>query len=287
MATSGVWKIDSDPKPMENFIDRSERNADKRNRNTNERLLETIVTVQQFPKNSWKILKSLIKKCLQKIKRVTEGDDDSSDARGKTLHNAIRSVCIIDNQTENAAALGPEGPGHILRASDESSAVASPEPSRKIPSPGADIGELCRMDDYSGIASGERERDVDPHRDDEIETRSRRTWSKKFASRIDSPMKKIKKFMENGLRTLGDQIHRERVYFEVDRAERLSATKRLREELDALAEEQIKGRRTLEAGLQSVEARILEAIAGSKDVPSDPACTPPRVGRSQDGFGPR
>ena len=46
---------------------------------------------------------------------------------------------------------------------------------------------------------------------------------------------------------------------------RLSATKRLREELDALAEEQIKGRRTLEAGLQSVKLRILEAITSSRE----------------------
>ena len=57
-------------------------------------------------------------------------------------------------------------------------------------------------------------------------------------------------------------------------------------QLNALTEEQMKGRRTLEAGLQSVEARILEAIASSRGDPVEPVCTPPRVCKSQDRMRP-
>ena len=38
----------------------------------------------------------------------------------------------------------------------------------------------------------------------------------------------------------------------------------------------------MEAGLQSVEARILEAITCSRGVPVEPVCTPPRLCESQD-----
>ena len=42
--------------------------------------------------------------------------------------------------------------------------------------------------------------------------------------------------MKNGLRTLVDQTHKDCMYFETDRTQRLSANERLREALDALAE---------------------------------------------------
>ena len=164
-------------------------------------------------------------------------------------------------------------------------AVASSEPVREVTIQNTALDEMCRMGDYLNSITGTRERDADL------------TGMMQLRRELEDMVEEVrlenrlaneenKEIMKNGLKTLGEQIHKERMYFETDRAERLSATKRLREELDALAEEQIKGRRTLEAGLQSVEARILEAITSSRGVPVEPVCTPPRVCESQDRMRP-
>ena len=50
VATSELWKTDSNPKLPEIFNDRPERNAEKSNRNANEHLSETIASVQLFSK---------------------------------------------------------------------------------------------------------------------------------------------------------------------------------------------------------------------------------------------
>ena len=106
VATSELWKTDSNPKLTENFNDRPERNAEKPNRNANERLSETIASVQLFPKKFWKKLKKLIQKCLLKDQRVTEGMMTHLIAEGKNSHNTNISVCVMDDPAENAAALG-------------------------------------------------------------------------------------------------------------------------------------------------------------------------------------
>ena len=281
VATSELWKTDSNPKLTENFNDRPERNAEKPNRNANERLSETIASVQLFPKRILGEIEKIDLKMPPKRTARHRGDDDSSDSRGKTSHNTNISVCVMDDPLENAVALGPERLEHNLQVSEETDAVALPEPLREVPIQSTALDELCRAGDYLNSISGARERDADL------------TGMMQLRRELEDMVEEVrlenrlaneenKEIMRNGLRTLGEQIHKERVYFEADRAERLSATKRLREELDALAEEQIKGRRTLEAGLQSVEARILEAITSSRGVPVEPVCTPPRVCESQD-----
>ena len=78
--------------------------------------------------------------------------------------------------------------------------------------------------DYLNGISGDRERDVDLtgmmqlRRDLEDMVEEVR-----LENRLAN--EENKEIMRNGLRTLGDQIHKERMYFEADRAERLSATK--------------------------------------------------------------
>ena len=284
VATSELWKTNSNPKPPEPFNDRPERNAEKSNRNANEHLSETVASFQLFSK---RILGEIEKIDLQMPPKRTarhRGDDDLADSRGKTSHNASRSVCVMDDPLENAVALGPEDIGHELRVSEEVDVVASSEPVREATVQNTALDEMCRMGDYLN-SIGFRERDADPtgvmqlRRDLEDMVEEVR-----LENRLAN--EENKEIMKNGLKTLGEQIHKERMYFETDRAERLSATKRLREELDALAEEQVRGRRTLEAGLQSVEARILEAITSSRGIPVEPVCTPPRVCESQDRMRP-
>ena len=191
----------------------------------------------------------------------------------------------MNDPLENAVALGPQGFGHELRVSEEVDTVESSEPVREVTIQNTALDEMCRMGDYLNIITGTRERDADL------------TGMMQLRRELEDMVKEVrlenrlaneenKEIMKNGLKTWGEQIHKERMYFETDCAERLSATKRLRQDLDALAEEQIKGRRTLEAGLQSVEARILEAITSSRGEPVEPVCTPPRVCKSQDGMRP-
>ena len=100
-------------KQRKKFIDRPERDADKLIHNTKQRLSDTIVTVQQFPKKLLEKLEKFATKMPPKRLARHRGDDDCLDVRRKTLPNAIVLVCIFDNQTENGAAFGPEGPGQI------------------------------------------------------------------------------------------------------------------------------------------------------------------------------
>ena len=161
------------------------------------------------------------------------GDDDSSDSRGKASHNTNISLCVMDDPFENAVALGPERLEHNLQVSEEIDAVALPEPLKEPTIQSTALDELCRAGDYLNSISGTRERDADL------------TGMMQLRRELEDMVEEVRlenrlaneEIMRNGLRTLGEQIHKERVYFEADRVERLSATNRLREELDALAEE--------------------------------------------------
>ena len=53
VATSELWKTDSNPKLPEIFNDRPERNAGNSNRNANEPLSETVASFQLFSKENF------------------------------------------------------------------------------------------------------------------------------------------------------------------------------------------------------------------------------------------
>ena len=118
--------------------------------------------------------------------------------------------------------------------------VAPSEPVREVTIQNTALDEMCRMGDYLNSITGTRKRDA--NLTGMIQLR-RELEDMVEEVRLENRLanEENKEIMKNGLKTLGEQIHKERMYFETDRAERLSATKRLREELDALAEEQIKG----------------------------------------------
>ena len=107
VATSELWKTNSNPKLPELFNDRPERNAEKSNRNANEHLSETVASFQLFSKRILgEIEENYDLEMPPKRTARHRGDDDSSDSRGKTPHNASRSVCVMDDPLENAVALG-------------------------------------------------------------------------------------------------------------------------------------------------------------------------------------
>ena len=105
-------------------------------------------------------------------------------------------------------------------------AVASSEPVREVTIQNTALDEMCRMGDYLNSITGTRERDADL------------TGMMQLRRELEDMVEEVrlenrlaneenKEIMKNGLKTLGEQIHKKRMYFETDRAERLSATKRL------------------------------------------------------------
>ena len=60
VATSELWKTDSNPKLTEIFNNGPERNAQKLNRNANECLSEIIASVQLFRREFWEKLKKMV-----------------------------------------------------------------------------------------------------------------------------------------------------------------------------------------------------------------------------------
>ena len=116
VATSELWKTNSNPKLPEPFNDRPERNAEKSNRNANEHLSETVASFQLFSKRILGEIEKIDSEMPPKRAARHRGDDDLADSRGKTSHNTSRSVCVMDDPLENAVALGPEDIGQELRS---------------------------------------------------------------------------------------------------------------------------------------------------------------------------
>ena len=73
--------------------------------------------------------------------------------------------------------------------------------------------------------SGGRERDVDLTEMMRMRTEISKTMVEEVRLENRLANEQNKEIMKNGLKTLGDQVNKERVYFEADRVEQLSATK--------------------------------------------------------------
>ena len=140
------------------------------------------------------------------------GDDDSSDSRGKTPHNASRSVGVMDDPRENAVALGPEDIGHELRVSEEMDAVAPSEPVREVTIQNTALDEMCRMGDYLNSITGIRKRDANLTGMIQLRRELEHMVQEvRLENRLAN--EENKEIMKNGLKTLGEQVHKERVYF--------------------------------------------------------------------------
>ena len=79
-------------------------------------------------------------------------------------------------------------------------------------------------------------------------------------------MEENKAMLENNVASIEDKLRKDRAMMEVERSERDRANSAMMEDLRDLREEQKRGQRQTEAGLLSIETRLLRAITNTREV---------------------